>query len=118
MNRVLLPSVVFAGFAAVAPAPAIKPDFLLQVVPAMVYKVDDPGNTSTSAFVFNIAVICSTDCALSPISARVELFSAGSVVERQDWTAAMLAKIQRISYRIESNTPLQSPTYVCAARSL
>jgi biotin carboxyl carrier protein len=75
-----------------------------------VYKVDDPGNASTSSFVFNIAVICSMDCELTPISARVELSSAGSPVERQDWTTEELAKIKRVSYRIEPNTPLASPT--------
>jgi len=41
--------------------------------PGNVYKVDDPGNTRTSSFVFDIAVICSTDCALTPISSSVEL---------------------------------------------
>lgn len=95
---------------AVQPSWTSQPDFRLQVVPAIVYKVDDPGGSSTSSFVFNIAVICSTDCDLTPISARVELSSAGSLVERQDWTAAMLAQIRRISYRIEPDTPLQSPT--------
>jgi hypothetical protein len=60
--------------------------------------------------VFNIAVICSTDCELTPISARVELFSAGSSAERQDWTTETLAEIKRISYRIEPSTPLASPT--------
>src|SRR5881394_1690330 len=39
-------------------------DFRLQVVPAIVYKVDDPGNTRTSSFVFDLAVLCSSDCAL------------------------------------------------------
>jgi murein DD-endopeptidase MepM/ murein hydrolase activator NlpD len=60
--------------------------------------------------VFDIAVICATDCALTPISAKVELSSAGSTVERQDWTTEMLAKIKDIRYRIEPNTPLASPT--------
>src|SRR5262249_42704851 len=63
-----------------------------------------------SSFVFDIAVICSTDCELTPISARVELSSGGFIVERQDWTTEMLAKTKKISYRIEPNTPLQSPT--------
>src|SRR5262245_31139665 len=94
MNRALLPLVVFASSVAVAPPHVRQPDFRLQVVPAVVYKVDDPGGTSTSSFVFDIAVICSSDCALTPISARVELSSAGSTIERQDWTTDMLAKIK------------------------
>jgi len=44
--------------------------------------------------VFDIAVDLFTDCALTPISASVELSSAGSIVERQDWTTEMLAKIK------------------------
>jgi hypothetical protein len=95
---------------AVQPTWASQPNFHLQVVPAIVYKVDDPGGASTSSFVFNIAVICSMDCELNPISARVELSSAGSTVERQDWTTKQLAKIKRVNYRIEPNTPLASPT--------
>jgi len=110
MSRVLLLLVVPACLFAVRPTWASQPDFRLQVVPAIVYKVDDPGGASTSSFVFNIAVICSTDCELTPISARVELSSAGSIVERQDWTTEMLERIKRISYRIEPNTPLASPT--------
>lgn len=110
MSRVLLLLVVPACLFAVQPTWASHPDFRLQVVPAIVYKVDDPGGARTSSFVFNIAVICSRDCELTPISARVELSSAGSIVERQDWTTEMLAKIKRMSYRIEPNTPLASPT--------
>ena len=81
MNRALLPFVVFASIVAFAPSQASQPDFRLQVVPAIVYKVDDPGNTRTSSFVFDIAVICSTDCALNPISASVEL-SNGRIYRR------------------------------------
>jgi hypothetical protein len=110
MNRILLPSVVFAGLVAAEPSQISLPDFRLQVVPGIVYKVDDPGGASTSSFVFDIAVVCSTDCALTPISARVELSSAGSTVERQNWTTEMLAKIKNTRYRIEPNTPLASPT--------
>ncbi len=110
MSRALLLLVVPACLFAVQPTWASQPDFHLQVVPAIVYKVDDPGNTRTSSFVFDIAVICSTDCTLSPISASVELSNAGSPVERQDWTTEMLAKIKSIRYRIEPNTPLASPT--------
>ena len=111
MNRGLLLLVLAACLLAVPPTWASQPDFHLQVVPAIVYKVDDPGNIKTSSFVFDIAVICATDCALTPISASVELASAGSIVERQDWTTEMLAKIKRISYRIEPDTPLASPTH-------
>src|SRR5580765_8737060 len=100
MRRALLLLAVPACLLAVEPAWASQPDFHLQVVPAIVYKVDDPGNSRTSSFVFDIAVICSTDCALTPMSARVELSSAGSTVEQQDWTTEMLAKIKNIRYRI------------------
>ncbi len=110
MIRPLLLLVVPACLLVVQPTWASQPDFHLQVVPPIVYKVDDPGGARTSSFVFNIAVICSTDCELTPISARVELSSAGSIVERQDWTSEMLAKIKQISYRIEPKTPLASPT--------
>jgi hypothetical protein len=110
MNRVLLPSVVFAGLVATEHSQVSPPDFRLQLVPAIVYKVDDPGGAGTSSFVFDIAVICSADCPLTPISATVELSSVGSTVERQGWTTAMLAKVKNIRYRIEPNTPLASPT--------
>lgn len=110
MSRVLLLLVVLACLFAVQPSWASQSDFRLQVVPEIVYKVDDPGGRSTSSFVFDIAVICSTDCALTPISSSVELSSAGSTVERQDWTTEMLAKIKNMRYRIEPNTPLASPT--------
>jgi hypothetical protein len=110
MNRALLLLALPACLLAVQPTWASQPDFHLQVVPAIVYTVDDPGNLNTSSFVFNIAVICSTDCELTPISARVELSNAGSVVESQYWTTEMLAKIKNIRYRIEPDTPLASPT--------
>src|ERR1700693_2783734 len=101
MNRVLLLSLVFASLVAAEPSQVSRPDFRLQIVPAIVYKVDDAGGARTSSFVFDIAVICSTDCALTPISASVELSSAGSTIERQGWTTAMLAKIKNTRYRIE-----------------
>jgi hypothetical protein len=110
MSRVRLLAVMFGSLVGGHPSRAQQPDFRLQVVPATVYKVDDPGNLNTSSFVFNLAVICSSDCALTPISARVELSSAGSTVERQDWTTEQLAKIKQASYRILPNTPLSSPT--------
>ena len=110
MNRAQLLFVACASLVALAPSRVIQPDFRLQVVPPTVYKVDDPGGAGTSSFVFNTAVICSMDCELTPISARVELFSAGSMVVRQDWTTEMLAKIKRRSYKIEPTTPLASPT--------
>jgi hypothetical protein len=110
MSRVLLLLAVPACLLAVQPTWASQPDFHLQVVPAIVYKVDDPGNLNTSSFVFDIAVICSTDCALTPISASVELSNGRSTVERQEWTTEMLAKIKDIRYRIEPKTPLASPT--------
>jgi hypothetical protein len=110
MCRVSLILALPVCLSAVQPAWASQPDFRLQVVPAIVYKVDDPGNIKTSSFVFDIAVICSTDCALTLISASVELSSSGSTVERQDWTTEMLAKIKDIRYRIEPNAPLASPT--------
>ena len=82
MSRSLLLLVVPACLFAVQPTWASQPDFHLEVVPGTVYKVDDPGNARTSSFVFDIAVICSTDCALTPISASVELSSAGSSDKR------------------------------------
>jgi hypothetical protein len=108
MTRVLLLLVTLAGLFAVQPSRATPPDFRLQVVPAMVYKVDDPGNTRTSSFTFEIAVICSTDCELTPISANVELSSGGFTVERQQWTTEMLARIKKVSHRILPNTPAWS----------
>jgi Peptidase family M23 len=109
MSRVSLLLVMLACLFAIQPYWANQPDFRLQVIPEIVYKVDDPGNGGTSSFVFDIAVICSADCALNPISASVELSSAGSIVERQDWTTEILAKIKNIRYRIEPSTPLASP---------
>jgi hypothetical protein len=109
MNRVSLLLVVLACLFAVQPSWAQQPDFRLQVVPAIVYKVDDPGNTRTSSFVFDIAVICSSDCALTPISASVELSNGRSTVERQEWTTEMLAKIKGVKYRISQDTPVASP---------
>jgi hypothetical protein len=112
MNRVMLLLVLLACLVVVQPAWASQPDFRLQVVPAVVYKVDDPGNTKTSSFVFDIAVICSTDCALTPVSASVELSSGRSVVERQEWTTELLAKIKGVNYRIMPDTPVASPRHM------
>ena len=114
MSRVLPLLVLLACPVAVQALRANQPNFRPQVVPAIVYKVDDPGGSKTSSFVFDLAVICSTDCNLTPISARVELSSAGNIVERQDWTTEMLAKIKRTSFRIEPNTPLMAPVRAIA----
>src|SRR5712672_1594310 len=108
MSRALLLLAVAACLLAVQPTWASQPDFHLQVVPAIIYKVDDPGNTRTSSFVFDIAVICSTDCALTPISASVELSNGRSTVERQEWTSELLAKIKGLNYRILPDTPVAS----------
>jgi Peptidase family M23 len=108
MSRVPPLLVTLACLFAVQPSRASPPDFRLQVVPGMVYKVDDPGNTRTSSFTFEIAVMCSTDCELTPISANVELSSGGVTVERQQWTTAMLAKITQVSHRILPDTPAWS----------
>jgi hypothetical protein len=97
------------GLIAAQPPSANPPDFRLQVVPAVVYKVDDPGHTGTSSFVFDIAVMCSTDWALSPISASVELSSGRSTFERQEWTHDQLAKIKGMKYRLTPDTPVQAP---------
>lgn len=87
-----------------------QPGFRLAVVPPIIYKVDDPGGLKTSSFVFNISVVCSRDCDdLTPSSAHVELGSAGSIVERQDWTAEMLAKVKRKRYVLEPITPRGGP---------
>jgi murein DD-endopeptidase MepM/ murein hydrolase activator NlpD len=110
MSRVSLLLLTFGYLVGAQLSEVDQPDFRLQIVPAIVYKVDDPGGARTSSFVFDIAVICSTDCALIPISATVELSSAGSTVERQGWTTEMLATIKNERYRIEPNTPLASPT--------
>jgi hypothetical protein len=91
------------------PAVARRPDFHLQVVPAVVYKADDPGNTRTSSFVFDVAMICSVGCELTPVFARIELASSGTTVERQEWTAEMLGKIKGLSYRVNADTPISSP---------
>lgn len=112
MNRVLILCVMLAGLIAAYLSRANPPDFRLQVVPAVVYKVDDPGNTGTSSLVFDIAVICSTDCALSPISASVEVSNDRSTVERQEWTPELLAKVKGMRYRISSDTPVEAPLRV------
>ncbi len=109
MSRVLPVLVLLAGLVAVRASRADQPDFRLQVVPANVYKVDDPGNTGTSSFVFDIAVICPNDTALTPIAASVELSNGRSTVERQEWTTDLLAKIKGVHYRILSDTPVASP---------
>jgi hypothetical protein len=109
MRRVSVLLIVLAWLFVVQTTWAGQPDFHLQVVPANVYKVDDPGNIKTSSFVFDIAVICSTDCALTPISASMELSNGRSTVERQEWTSEMLAKIKRVNYRILPDTPVWSP---------
>jgi hypothetical protein len=70
-SNALIAAVCFGCLVGIQPSLAAQPDFRLQVAPAIVYKVDDPGNSNTSSFVFNIAVICSADCELIPISARV-----------------------------------------------
>jgi peptidase M23-like protein len=102
----------FAAVAALLAFPRSAPDFSLRLVPAAVYNVDDPGGSGTSSFAFDIVVICATDCDLTPASAHVELSSAGTIVERQDWTTDMLAKIKRVGFRVEPNTPLMSPLRV------
>ena len=109
LNRLRLLLAVSGYFVGVHPSWAQQPQLRLQVVPANVYKVDDPGGANTSSFVFNVAVLCSTDCGLMPISARVELSSAGTIVDRQDWTTERLATIKRVSYRIGPTTPFASP---------
>jgi Peptidase family M23 len=114
MCRASLILAVLACLFVVQLSAASEPDFRLQVVPAIVYKVGDPGNAGTSSFVFDIAVICSSDCALTPISASVELSNGPTVVERQEWTTEMLAKVKNTRYRIELDTPLASPARVFA----
>ena len=95
--------------AVVRRADAGQRDLRLRVVPAAVYKVDDPGNGATSSFVFDIAIIDPTDRELTPVSADVELSSHGSTVERQEWKAEALAKIKGVRYRILADTPVASP---------
>src|SRR5690349_16863573 len=112
MSRIWLPLLAFGSLVGLRSSRVNQPDFRLEVVPGAVYKVDDPGGSRTSSFVFNVAVLCATDCELTPISARVELSSAGAPIERQDWTTEMLAKVKRASYRIGPTTPFASPTRV------
>jgi peptidase M23-like protein len=109
MNRVPAVLVLLVSCVAVHPSRADRPDYRLQVVPAIVYKVDDPGNTGTSSFVFDIVAISTGDTALTPVSASVQLSNGRSVVERQEWTTDMLAKIKGTHYRIASDTPISSP---------
>src|SRR5581483_3771596 len=109
MNRVVAAFVIFVCFAAAQPSRTNQPAFHLQVVPAVVYKVDDPGNTRTSSFVFDLAVICSTDCALTPTSATVELSSGRSKVGRQEWATEAVSKIKGLTYRILPDTPAAAP---------
>ena len=109
MSRVLAAFVMFGCFAAVQSSWANQPAFHLQAVPAVVYKVDDPGNSRTSSFVFDVAVICSTECVLTPTSATVELSSGRSKVERQQWTTETLSKIKGQTYRILPDTPVAAP---------
>jgi hypothetical protein len=101
--------VLLACFVGVTPSWASRPDFHLQVVPATVYKVDDPGNTRTSTFVFDIVVISPADTGLTPISASVELSSGRSIVERDEWSTEQLGRIKGVSYRIAPDTPVSSP---------
>ena len=109
MSRTLPVLVLLAGVVAGQSSRAAEPNVRLQVVPAIVYKVDDPGNTGTSSFVFDIAVISPGDTALTPISASVELSNGRSIVERQEWTTDLLAKIKGVHYRITPDTPVASP---------
>src|SRR5215471_13664448 len=106
MSRVLPLLVLVAYLVPVQPSRVDQLDFRLQVVSGIVYKVDDPGNTRTSSFVFDIAVICSADCALTPVSATIELSSGRSKVERQEWTSEALGKIKGVNYRILPDTPV------------
>lgn len=109
MRRAPAVLVLLACLVRAQPAQADPPVFRLQVVPAIVYKVDDPGNSGTSSFVFDLVVINTGDTALTPVSASVELSNDRSVVERQEWTAEMLAGIQGVHYRISPDTPVSSP---------
>jgi hypothetical protein len=111
MNRVMLLSVVFVSLIAVQAAWCGQPVFQLQIVPAIVYKVDDPG-TRTSSSVFDIALICFADCELAPVSASVELSNGRASVERQAWTTEMLSKIKGVNYRVLPDTPVASPRRV------
>jgi hypothetical protein len=110
MIRTLYLALVTSCVAAAQPPQTHQPDVRLQVVPDIVYKVDDPGSTRTSSFVFDVAVLCSSDCALTPASASIELSHGRSIVERQAWTADQAASIAGKRYRILPETPIASPT--------
>lgn len=92
-----------------ARSPTDPPEFHLQVVPATVYKADDPGSTRTSSFVFDVAAICSDGRELTPVSAEVKLAHAGATVERQSWSGDALERITGVRYRILPDTPIAAP---------
>jgi hypothetical protein len=81
----------------------------VQIVPAIVYKVDDPGHAETESWTFNLVMLCPRDCALKPLAVALNLYSGGTVVDKQAIGATELKKETLMSYRILRDTPLTSP---------
>jgi hypothetical protein len=82
----------------------------LQVVPAAVYKIDDPGHGETETWIFNTVVLCGrNNCDLKPLAAGVELYSANSLVEKEEIGEAELRKGMLTTFRVLSDTPAASP---------
>jgi hypothetical protein len=81
----------------------------LRVVPATVYKVDDPGHGETESWIFNLVVLCGArDCGQKPVAASVELYSGSLLVDRQEIAGPELEKALLTSYRILPDTPAAS----------
>ena len=81
----------------------------LRSVPAVVYKVDDPGHGETETWVFNLVVPCAgKNCGLKPVTATVELFSADALVDKTEIASAELQKSMLSSYRVQADTPAAS----------
>jgi len=81
----------------------------LQVVPAAVYKVDDPGRGETETWIFNVVALCGRNsCNLKPLAASVELYSANSLVEKEEIGGVELGEGMLTSYRVLPDTPAAS----------
>jgi len=81
----------------------------LRSVPALVYKVDDPGHNETETWVVNLEVPCAgKDCSPKPVAATVELFSADTLVDNAEISSAELQKSMLTSYRVQPDTPAAS----------
>ena len=79
-----------------------RPDLSeLRIVPAKVYKVDDPGHQETETATFNVVVMCNhDDCNSKPTNLKLELFSGSVLVGTEESSSAALEKLALTSYRI------------------